>query len=78
MYHIILKVNQKEKPALKTVKDTIINNIIEERLENDKTLQITALIKFREKNGLIIHDDNLKKHYDLLLESSLTNARNSK
>lgn len=77
-YHIILKVNQKEKPALKTVKDTIINNIIEERLENDKTLQITALIKFREKNGLIIHDDNLKKQYDLLLESSLTNARNSK
>lgn len=75
-YHIILKVDQKEKPALAKVKDSIIQSLSEDKLSDDDALKVTAMIKFREKNGLVIHDDNLKSLYESLMDNTLINARN--
>lgn len=75
-YHIILKVDQKEKPALAKVKDSIIQSLSEDKLSADNALKVTAMIKFREKNGLVIHDDNLKSLYESLMDNTLINARN--
>lgn len=73
-YHIIYKEDQKEKPKLDTVKDDIIEELANEKLNNDATLEITALVELRKKYKTNIEDDNLKKQYenyiDYLMESA--------
>jgi len=73
-YHIILKVDQKDKPKLKEVKDEIIDNLVTEKLNNDSTLKHKALYEIRKEAGLEIHDDATKKQY----ESYMDNLMNSK
>lgn len=70
-YHIIYKVDQKEKPELKTVKEDIIEEIANEKISADSTIQVTALEKLRDKYGMKIEDDTLKGQY----ERYLTNAK---
>ena len=72
-YHIIYKVDQKEKPELKTVKDDIIDEIANDKINSDSTIQTVALEKIREKYGMKIEDDSLKGQY----ERYLTNAKKS-
>jgi len=63
-YHIILKVDQKDKPKLKEVKDEIIDTLVTEKLNNDSTLRYKALYEIRKEAGLEIHDDSTKKQYE--------------
>ena len=67
-YHIILKVDQKDKPKLKKVKDDIIKTLAEEKLNDDPALKYNALIEIREKAGIDFKDDSLKKDYDDLMK----------
>lgn len=62
-YHIILKVDQKEKPKLEEVKDTIIETLAEEKQQEDENITVKALIKLREDNEIKIEDDKLNKQY---------------
>ena len=71
-YHIIYKVSQKDKPELKVVKDDIIEEIAEDKLSEDATLQITALEELRKDYKVEIQDETLKTQY----ENYLTNAKN--
>ena len=63
-YHIILKTEQKEKPALESVKDEIIEALAKEKLNANSKLSYEALIKTREKAGMTIEDKELKKQYE--------------
>ena len=63
-YHIIYKESQKEKPKLEEVKETIIDTLVEEALDNDEKAQYKALIELRENYGLTFNDDDIKKQYD--------------
>ncbi len=72
-YHIILRVSQKEKPQLKTVKTDIIDDLYKDKLKEDASIEITALEKLREEYKIDIHDKTLKSQY----ETYLTNAKNS-
>lgn len=63
-YHIIYKDEQKTKPKLDEVKETIIDTLVEEALNNDTKAQYKALIKLREDYGLTINDDVIKKQYE--------------
>ncbi len=72
-YHIILKVSQKDKPELKLVKDDIIEEIAKKKVNDDSTVQITALEELRKDYKINIQDKNLKTQY----ETYLTNAKNS-
>lgn len=72
-YHIIIKDDQKEKPELNTVKDEIIEEIANEKLKKDATIQITALEKLRKEYKVSIEDDKLKTQY----ENYLKNAKES-
>lgn len=63
-YHIILKTDEKEKPALDDVKDTIIEQIATDKLSDGGTLPYKALEELRKKHGLIIDDSELKKQYN--------------
>lgn len=74
-YHIIYKIDQKDKPKLKTVKDDIIEEISEEKLSEDKTLQITALEELRKEYKVSIQDDKLKDQYETYLKNAKEQAQ---
>lgn len=69
-YHIIYKTAQKDKPALKDVKDDILEDLAKEKLENDKTLETTALVELRKEYKVEIQDKELKKQYDAYIEKN--------
>lgn len=73
-YHIIYKESQKDKPELKTVKDDIIEEIANEKLNEDATLQITALEELRKEYKVEIQDDTLKDQYELYLKNAKEQA----
>lgn len=63
-YHIILKTSQKDKPSLEDVKDDIINDLVSEKMSDDKNIQVKALVELRKKYDVEIQDKTLKKQYD--------------
>lgn len=63
-YHIIYKEEQKEKASLEDVKQTIINNLVDEKIKNDSKLQYKALIELRKEYGIKINDEDLNTYYD--------------
>lgn len=69
-YHIILKTAQKDKPALKEVKDDIISDLTDEKLKDDSTLEVTALVELRKKHKVEIEDKDIKKLYEAYVEKN--------
>ncbi len=63
-YHIIYKDEQKEKPELATVKQTIIDALIKEKETEDTKAQNKALIELRKKYGLKFDDEELNSQYE--------------
>ena len=70
-YHIILKVDQKEKPKLKKVRDNIKTTLANNKLDNNSTLHYQTLIDIREKNNIKWQDDKLEKQYEELMDQLL-------
>lgn len=70
-YHIIYKNDQKEKPTLDKVKDTVIDKLVDEVLESDNKTEYKAMIKLREDYGLTFNDDELKRQYDTAVNNWL-------
>jgi len=68
-YHIILKVNQKEKPKLEDIKDDIIQVVSEEKIANDTKSSTKALIEFRKDHKIKIEDSELNKQYKRFVEN---------
>lgn len=71
-YHIILKVDQKDKPKLKEVKDEIIDTLVTNKLNEDSTLKYKALYEIRKEAGLEIHDDDTKKKYESYMKELMS------
>ena len=69
-YHIILKTAQKDKPALKEVKDDIISDLTDEKLKDDSTLEVTAVVELRKKHKVEIQDKDIKKLYEAYVEKN--------
>ena len=63
-YHIILKTDQKEKPALKDIKSDIRTTLVKNLIANTSNITTYAMEWIREKNGLKIYDSELKIKYD--------------
>ncbi len=63
-YHIILKTDQKEKPAFDEVKDSIKDTLVSEKISNTDNIYVYAMEWLREKNDLKIYDAELKIKYD--------------
>lgn len=74
-YHIIYKVSQKDKPELASVKDDIIEEIAQDKLSSDATLQITALEELRKEYKVSIQDDKLKNQYETYLKNAKERAK---
>lgn len=76
-YHIILKVDQKDKPKLKEVKGDIKTTLANAKLDGNSTLHYQALIDIREKNNIKWQDDKLEKQYNELMDQLLEAASSS-
>ena len=63
-YHIIYRESSKEKPKLKTVRDDIIDKLVDKKIEEDKTLSDKAMIELRKKYNMKIADSNIKDQYN--------------
>lgn len=69
-YHIIYKIKQAKKPALKTVKDDILEELGKKELTNDPTIQVTALDSLRDDYKVKFQDDSLKDQYDRYISNA--------
>ncbi len=76
-YHIILRVDQKEKPELKSVKSEIIDNLMEQKIDDDSTLQITGLDELRKEYKMDIQDKELKTQYETYIQNALNEAKDN-
>ena len=63
-YHIIHRIDQKEKASLEDTKDAIIEILAAEKKEADENLYYKALTNLREENGLEFSDTVMKDKYD--------------
>jgi len=63
-YHIIYKDSEKEKPAIETIKQTIIDNLVDEKLKEDDKAQYKALIDLRQEYGLTFNDQDVENQYN--------------
>lgn len=74
-YHIILKTGEKDKASLKEVKDTILEKLAEEKLDDDVALQYNTLMTIREKAGMKFEDDEMKRKYKSYMTNLIADAR---
>ena len=72
-YHIILKTGEKDKPKYKEIKDNILKTLVQERIDEEQTLQVTALDEIRKKYGFKISDSKLKSEYKKYIKKQLEN-----
>ena len=63
-YHVIYRIDQKEKPALKDVKEEIITSLVSEHKSKYTSVQYKALDKMREDAKLKFTDTVLEKKYE--------------
>lgn len=72
-YHIVYRIDQKEKPSLDSVKDTIKSILVDELKSSDELLTNKTLFEIRENDFKIVFDDSVfKTKYDEFKNSSLT------
>ena len=74
-YHIIIKTGEKDKEALKDVKEEIKTKLKDRKLNNDETLYYTTLQEIREANKIKWNDDVLKKAYKNYMEKIIEAAK---
>ena len=77
-YHIILKTDEKEKAKLSKVKDTIVENLVEKKMEEDPTLSVKALDELRKSYKLKFKDSKMKKLYKKYVDAAMKEAEESK
>ena len=63
-YHVIYRIDQKEKPALDEVKDAIIDELATAKKDADSNLYYKALINLREENKFTFYDTVLESKYN--------------
>lgn len=62
-YHVIYRIDQKDKASLKKSKENIIEEIKTDMKSEDSNISYKALIKMREDAGLTFIDSGLKSKY---------------
>ena len=63
-YHVILRVSKTDKEALDTMKDELIEKIVDSKLSSDSKLYTTTWDNIRKSYNLEINDTKIKDIYD--------------
>lgn len=72
-YHVILKNDEKEKPAFDDVKDKIKDTLVEDKQSTDTTASTKAMIELRKKYGVKWNDSEIETQYNRYMNSLLNN-----
>ena len=72
-YHIVYKIEQKEKPKLDDVKDAIIDVLVAELEQKNQNLSIEAFINMRKEHNLEFTDTVFKEEYEKSVKDTLKN-----
>lgn len=75
-YEIILKVAEKDKPKLNKVKNSIKENIANEKLAQDSSLYYNSLVKIREEK-VTFKDNVIKRKYQDYIDKILGSFTNN-
>ena len=76
-YHVIYKESTSEKKSLEDAKEEILEKLGQEKLDNDATLNVTAMEELRKKYGMEIQDSDLKEKYSNYIANAIASARQS-
>lgn len=76
-YHIIYRVEIKEKASLKDSKKGIVETLSKELIANDKTISINALKDLRKEYGVDIVDKEIQKQYAQFVQNALASAQST-
>ena len=76
-YHVIYKESTAEKKSLEDAKEEILEKLGQEKLDNDATLNVTAMEELRKKYGMEIQDSDLKEKYSNYIANAIASARQS-
>lgn len=68
-YHVIYRIDQKEKASLEDVKKAIIEKISETKKSEDENLYYKALKHLREENNLVFYDTVMEGKYNDYIKS---------
>ena len=63
-YHVVYRIDQKEKPALEDVKEEVIQTLADKIAAEDKNIYYTSLDKMRNDNGFMFHDTVIEEKYN--------------
>ena len=72
-YHIVYKIEQKEKPKLDDVKDAIIDVLVAELEQKNQNLSIEAFINMRKEHNLEFTDTVFKEEYEESIKNIIKN-----
>ena len=68
-YHVIYRIDQKEKPTLEDIKDTIVDDIASTKKQEDQNLYAKSLIEFRKEKELKFNDTSFEEEYKNYIDS---------
>lgn len=74
-YEIVYVKDEKEKKSLEDAKDEIIEKLVNSKLSEDATLQVTAIQELYKSYGLDIIDSELNRSYDKYMDNYMATAR---
>ena len=63
-YHIVYRIDQKDKPSLEDVKEEIISALVDQKKAEDENAQYKALDNMRTEANLKFSDTVLEGKYD--------------
>ncbi len=76
-YHLILKLDEKEKDSLDNLKDSIKEKLAEKLVEDDTTTQVNAMVELRKKHGVSFQDSKLEDQYNRYINSLLNQKKST-
>ncbi len=76
-YHVIYRESSSEKPSYDDKKDEILETLANDKIEEDATIQITAMDELRKSYGMDILDDEIKEQYSNYIANQIANARSN-
>ena len=62
-YHVIYRESSEEKPSLEDSRDEVLDTLANDSIEEDPSLQITAMDELRKEYGMTINDTELESDY---------------
>lgn len=74
-YHIILKLDQKDKPSEKDAEEDIKETLAENLINDDATVEVNAMIELRKENGIKWHDSELEDSYNKYMNYLINQAK---